>query len=69
MPSEQAAQDASGVPDNQTVERVLALLAEALETADALKLPPEIGAKLRELHDWLAQLHALGRPRRATPPA
>lgn len=29
----------------------------------------EIGAKLRELHDWLAQLHALGRPRHATPPA
>jgi 1-acyl-sn-glycerol-3-phosphate acyltransferase len=29
----------------------------------------EIGAKLRELHDWLAHLHALGRPRRATPPA
>ena len=29
----------------------------------------EIGAKLRELHDWLAELHALGRPRRATPPA
>jgi len=29
----------------------------------------EIGAKLRELHDWLAQLHALGRPRQATPPA
>jgi 1-acyl-sn-glycerol-3-phosphate acyltransferase len=29
----------------------------------------EIGAKLRELHGWLAELHALGRPRRATPPA
>ena len=29
----------------------------------------EIGAKLRELHDWLAQVHALGRPRHATPPA
>lgn len=29
----------------------------------------EIGSKLRELHDWLAQLHALGRPRHATPPA
>lgn len=29
----------------------------------------ELGAKLRELHDWLAELHALGRPRRATPPA
>ena len=29
----------------------------------------EIGAKLRELHDWLAEMHALGRPRQATPPA
>jgi 1-acyl-sn-glycerol-3-phosphate acyltransferase len=29
----------------------------------------EIAAKLRELHDWLAQLHTLGRPRHATPPA
>ena len=29
----------------------------------------ELGAKLRELHDWLAEVHALGRPRRATPPA
>jgi 1-acyl-sn-glycerol-3-phosphate acyltransferase len=29
----------------------------------------EIGAKLRELHDWLAEIHALGRPRQATPPA
>jgi len=29
----------------------------------------ELGAKLRELHDWLAELHAFGRPRRATPPA
>jgi 1-acyl-sn-glycerol-3-phosphate acyltransferase len=29
----------------------------------------EIAAKLRELHGWLSELHALGRPRRATPPA
>ncbi len=29
----------------------------------------EIAEKLRELHDWLAQLHALGRPRHATPPS
>ena len=29
----------------------------------------DLAAKLRELHDWLAQLHALGRPRHATPPA
>ena len=49
MPSEQAAPDASGVPENQTVERVLALLADALQTADELKLPPEIGAKLQEV--------------------
>jgi 1-acyl-sn-glycerol-3-phosphate acyltransferase len=29
----------------------------------------EIAAKLRELHDWLVQVHALGRPRDAIPPA
>lgn len=29
----------------------------------------EIGAKLRELHAWLVEMHAAGRPRRATPPA
>ncbi len=29
----------------------------------------EIGAKLRELWDWLVEMHALGRPRQATPPA
>ena len=28
-----------------------------------------VGEKLRELHDWLAEIHALGRPRGATPPA
>ena len=49
MPSEQAAPGASGAPENQTVERMLALLADALQTADALKLPPEIGAKLQEV--------------------
>ena len=49
MPSEQAAQDASGVPDNQAVERVLAILADALQTVDDLKLPPQIGAKLQEV--------------------
>lgn len=29
----------------------------------------EIGAKLRELHGWLVEMHANGLPRRATPPA
>jgi 1-acyl-sn-glycerol-3-phosphate acyltransferase len=29
----------------------------------------QIGAKLRELHEWLVELHALGRPRHATPPS
>ena len=29
----------------------------------------ELAAKLRELFDWLVQMHALGRPRNATPPA
>ena len=28
----------------------------------------EVAAKLRELHEWLVQVHALGRPRNATPP-
>jgi 1-acyl-sn-glycerol-3-phosphate acyltransferase len=29
----------------------------------------EIERRIHALHDWLAELHALGRPRRATPPA
>jgi 1-acyl-sn-glycerol-3-phosphate acyltransferase len=29
----------------------------------------QVGAKLRELHEWLVELHALGRPRHATPPS
>ena len=29
----------------------------------------EIGAKLKELHAWLVEMHAIGRPRRATPPS
>jgi 1-acyl-sn-glycerol-3-phosphate acyltransferase len=29
----------------------------------------QIGEKLRELHSWLVELHRLGRPRDATPPA
>ena len=49
MSSEQAVQGGSGAPEDQNVERVLALLADALETADALKLSPEIGAKLQEV--------------------
>ena len=28
-----------------------------------------VADKLRELHDWLAEIHALGRPRDATPPS
>lgn len=53
MPSEQAVQGASCAPEDQNLERVLervlALLADALETADASKLSPEIGAKLQEV--------------------
>ncbi len=49
MPSEQAVQGASVAPKDQNVERVLALLTDALETADALKWSPEIGAKLQEV--------------------
>jgi 1-acyl-sn-glycerol-3-phosphate acyltransferase len=29
----------------------------------------QIEKRLRTLHDWLGEMHALGRPRRATPPA
>lgn len=49
MPSESAVPDASGVSGNQSVERVLALLAEALEIVDALNMFPEIGARLQEV--------------------
>ena len=49
MPSEQAAQGASGAPEDQTVERLMTLLADALAIADALKLSPEIAAKLQEV--------------------
>jgi 1-acyl-sn-glycerol-3-phosphate acyltransferase len=28
-----------------------------------------VAAKLRELHEWLVEIHAVGRPRDATPPA
>ena len=49
MPSKQAVQGASGAPEDQNVERVLALLADALNTVDELKLAPEIGAKLQEV--------------------
>ena len=49
MPSEQAVQGARGAPEDQNVERVLALLTDALEIVDGLKLSPEIGAKLQEV--------------------
>jgi 1-acyl-sn-glycerol-3-phosphate acyltransferase len=29
----------------------------------------QIERRLRELHDWLGEMHELGRPRHATPPA
>jgi hypothetical protein len=61
MPSEQAAHGASGAPEDQTVERVLALLAEALEIADALKLSPEIGAKLQEVIIAIEERQGLSR--------
>lgn len=48
MPLESAVRDAGGTPGDQTVERVQALLAEALEIVDALKMSPEIGARLQE---------------------
>jgi len=48
MPSESAGQDSSGAAGDQSVERALALLAEALEIVDALNLSPEIGARVQE---------------------
>ena len=48
MPSKSAAQVASTSPQDRSLERVLALLTEALEIVDVLKLSPEIGAKLQE---------------------
>lgn len=47
MPSESTAQDGSGTPDD--VGRILELLSDALAGIDALKLPPEIGARLQEV--------------------
>jgi len=43
-----AAHDESGPLGDQSVERALALLSEALEIVDALNLSPDIGAKLQE---------------------
>ena len=48
MPSKLAVRDAGGAPGDQTVERVQALFAEALEIVDALKISPEVGARLQE---------------------
>ena len=48
MSAGSAANDASGPLGDQSVERALALLAEALEIVDALDLSPDIGAKLQE---------------------
>ena len=49
MPSDQAAEGGSRAPRGQTTERVLTLLTDALEIIDALKLSPEIGARLEEV--------------------
>jgi len=43
-----AAHDSTPLAD-QSVERALALLAEALEIVDALNVSPEIGARLQEV--------------------
>ena len=62
MPSESAVQDESGAPRDQSVERALALLAEALEIVDGLNMSPEIGARLQEaisaLEEGSAELRA-----------
>jgi hypothetical protein len=48
MPSESVARNESGAPTDRSVERALALLAEALEIVDALNLSPNVGARLQE---------------------
>lgn len=48
MPSESVAPDESGATENRKIDRVRALLTEALEIVDDLNLSPEIGAKLQE---------------------
>lgn len=48
MSSDLAVRDSIGSLGDQSVERALALLAEALEIVDALNLSPDIGAKLQE---------------------
>lgn len=61
MPSESAVNDASGAPGVQSVERALALLAEALEIVDALNMSPEIGARLQEAVSALEESSAENR--------
>ena len=56
MPSESAAEDASG--STTDVERILALLNEALEAVDDLDLSPEIGARLQEV---ISSIEEIGR--------
>ena len=48
MQADSAVQGANDTPGNQGVEQVLGHLAEAIGIVDALKLSPEIGAKLQE---------------------
>ena len=48
MQADSAIQGANNTPENQGVEQVLGLLADALGIVDAFKLSPEIGARLQE---------------------
>jgi hypothetical protein len=47
MPSESAAPDESAA-ESQNIEKIRALLTEALEIVDNHNLSPEIGAKVQE---------------------
>lgn len=57
MPSESTAPDGSGSAGNEGVQRVLALIAEAIEIVDELSLSPEIGAKLQEAINAIDERH------------
>lgn len=57
MPSQSTVPDGSGSAGNDGVERVLALIAEALKIVDELNLSPEIGAKLQEAINAIDERH------------
>ena len=55
LPGGSTAQEPEGAPE-QSIEKVQWLLGEALSMVDALQLPPEIGARLQEVLNRVAEL-------------